>query len=309
MSGTFLAIMEQSRFRVPEESSRAWAESTIAARLDSYILRNVGQPASESNFAEVHRIYPFERVADSARSYLRAALDHLVMWADFATPLRWHPEQVLHIEYRPAYTIARAAMEASAQAVWMLGAPDAVECVRRHLCLVRWDLEEHRKSKPEGSADKVAIEQEDAELVRRVAGVLSESEIATPGGYLNLFRKVCAIPDFDQGIDEVEQLWRSASGAAHGKLWVGKELQMDAPGSPGVKVADPAGIDEALRLATYFVSYGVGKFAMWSGADPIALGSEGMRWLATQATFREDADPAVVATLRKAGFGKPDQSA
>jgi hypothetical protein len=46
-----------------------------------------------------------------------------------------------------AYTLARAATEASARAVRLTDTRGPVECVRRHLSLMRWDLQEHRKSK------------------------------------------------------------------------------------------------------------------------------------------------------------------
>ena len=96
---------------------------------------NVGEPKAESNFARVHELQPYERVADRVGAYIYAALEHLVLWVDVVAPFKFHPEQANVFQQRPPYTLARAALEASAQAVWMLDTTDPLECIRRHLCL------------------------------------------------------------------------------------------------------------------------------------------------------------------------------
>jgi hypothetical protein len=56
------------------------------------ILQHIGDPPPESNFALVNSLYANEKASDWHRSYLAAALEHLIVWADFAAPLKFHPE-------------------------------------------------------------------------------------------------------------------------------------------------------------------------------------------------------------------------
>ena len=139
--------MPAHRIPLDDDSSRAWTEIAHGTRLHWRILVNVGEPGTASNFTRVHELYPYERVADRCRAFVGAALEHLMLWADIVAPFKFHPEQAAVFQQRPPYTLARAALEASAQAVWMLDTPDPLECIRRHLCLMRWDLQEHREAR------------------------------------------------------------------------------------------------------------------------------------------------------------------
>lgn len=56
------------------------------------ILHNVEDPSPDSNFAQINAIYPNEKASDWHRSYLTAALEHLLVWADIVAPLRFHPD-------------------------------------------------------------------------------------------------------------------------------------------------------------------------------------------------------------------------
>ena len=58
------------------------------------------------------------------------------MWADYSAPLRFHDEQTINFTLRPTLTLARAAIEASAQAVWLMDTTDPIECIRRHISLM-----------------------------------------------------------------------------------------------------------------------------------------------------------------------------
>lgn len=133
------------RIPVDEEVSRAWVEVAQGARLSSHMLSNIGDPADDSNFSVITAMYPWEKASDWCRSYLSAALEHLKLWADYAAPLKFHPQHEVTHSFRPAYTLARAALEASSQAVWMTASTSPRECAVRHLSLIRWDFEEHRK--------------------------------------------------------------------------------------------------------------------------------------------------------------------
>jgi hypothetical protein len=124
------------------------------------------------------------------RAYLMAAIEHMLTWADLTAPLKFHDEQVTNVRLRPAYTLARATIEASAQAVWLMDTLDPIECIRRHLSLMRWDLQEHRKSKLD-QAEKDIIKAREAELLRRVSQVFKPDDIKPPNTYLDVIRSAC----------------------------------------------------------------------------------------------------------------------
>jgi len=72
----------------------------------------IGDPRPDSNFAKVADLYPVEKVSDRVRAYLLAGIEHMLTWAELAAPLRFHEEQVMTVTLRPAYTLARATIEA-----------------------------------------------------------------------------------------------------------------------------------------------------------------------------------------------------
>jgi hypothetical protein len=125
--------------RVDHENSRTWTVVAHTARVDHRIMSLIGDPQQGSSPARVDDLYPFEKVSDRVRAHLLAGIEHMLMWADLAAPLKLHEDQVMNVTLRPAYTLARATTEASAQAVWLLDTRNPVECVRRHLSLIRWD--------------------------------------------------------------------------------------------------------------------------------------------------------------------------
>lgn len=162
--------------------------------LDLAHARLLCDPLTGSNFAQVNDLYPFEKVSDRARHYVSAALEHLIMWADFAAPFRFHPEQTTTFTMRPTYALARAALESAAQAVWLMDTTDPSECVRRHLRLIRWDLAEHRKSRMDVEG-KDRVRRRDTELIERVVNVFTEDEIQPPRNYLDVIRWACRPDD------------------------------------------------------------------------------------------------------------------
>lgn len=102
---------------IDDVNQQAWIAVAHWTRINERVLSRIGDPAPGSNFAQVAKLFPFEKVSDRARAYLRAGLDHLTMWADYAVPLKFHPDQVLNFTLRPTYTLSRSTIEASSQAV------------------------------------------------------------------------------------------------------------------------------------------------------------------------------------------------
>ncbi len=265
---------------------------------------NVPTPVDGSNFARARQLYPFEPVHDRARAYIGAALEHLLLWADHVAPFKFHPEQESNFQQRPPYTLARAAMEAAAQAVWMLDTTDPRECIRRHVSLIRWDMHEHRKSKLD-PAEKAEVQVRDDELVERVSAEFNEAEIRPPSGYLWVLRRACNPDDLALDPDEVERLWRAASGSAHGMYWPTQDLQhlVEVEGPDGsvrtIRVPDARQIADVLQAAYIITQYAVLKYAMFAGADLWSLIDDSRRWLAGKITFREGASAEVVERLSR----------
>lgn len=294
--------MPEERVLVDPEASRAWIEVAQGARLSWHTFVNVPAPVDGSNFARARELYPFEGIDERARAYVGAALEHLMMWADYAAPFKFHPEHESNFQQRPPYTLARAALEAAAQAVWLLDTRDPVECIRRHIALIRWDLQEHKNSKSASGEEAQARERD---LIERVSAVFTKDEIKPPRGYRWILRQACQASDLSLEADQVERLWRAASGSAHGMYWPTQDLQklVELPGENGevrrVRVADAHGIAEVLQAAYTMTQYGVLKYAEFAGADIWSLINASREWLASKITFREDADPTVIDRLHK----------
>lgn len=254
------------------------------ARLADRTLSAVEDPLPGSEFAQINDIYPAEKASDWHRAYITAALEHLMIWAELVAPLKIHPGQEVTHTFRPAYTLARAAMEASSQALWMSAAQSAKDCGRRHLSLIRWDYEEHRKSlaAPE---DKRRVSDMDAALLEYASPIFTETELHPPSQYTVLR---AAAPAADYEPDYLERLWRAASGSAHGKAWPSLALQHVVSSTeyePGryhtLRIADPYGMTEVLDVAAQMTFRAVLRHALFCGSDIQELVTESTEWLAT----------------------------
>jgi hypothetical protein len=270
-----------AEFPVDGQNKLEWVRVGHSARVMYRVLTNVGDPAANSNFTQINGVYPWEKASDWSRSYLIAALEHLLVWADYVAPLKFHPEQRVGHTLRPVQTLARAAIEASAQAVWILSGKSAAECARRHVRLMRCDLTEQRKSLP--LPEKVLMDKADEILLARVRERWSDKDLG-PISYLDAIKSACLEVSVDP--HEAETIWRAASGSTHGKHWPTLSLQHVLPGEeyePGqfrtLIVPDALAMTSVLSLADTMTSYGVVKFAVSSGADVESLMSEALTWL------------------------------
>ena len=305
--------MNEPRFPVPHDASHAFTAVAQGTRLSWHMFNSCGSPASGSNFARVDSLYPFEKVSDRARHYVSAALEHLIMWADFAAPFKYHPEQTTTFTLRPPMALARAALESASQAVWLLNTPDVRECLQRHLRLIRWDLEEYRKSHLEAEGKK-RVKERDEELLARVAGVFTQDQIRPPQGYLWVIQQACEPEDLDLSASQAERLWRAMSGAAHGMYWTNLELMTTelsehhgAGQAQRITLPDPAAMVESLEAAHRIAQYAALKYMIFAGADIRALQLSARRWLAHQITLKPDADPEVFQRLAGEVVGHADR--
>ncbi|WP_432560674.1 hypothetical protein [Granulicoccus sp. GXG6511] len=295
--------MENKPIPVPLEATRAFTEIAQWTRVCWHMLKAWGDPAPGSRFEQMNDIYPFEKVSDRARHYISAALEHLLMWADFAVPFKFHPEQTTNVMLRPPMALARAALESAAQAVWLMDGEKPLDCVQRHLRLIRWDLAEHRKSHLE-AAGKDRVKRRDAELVARVANAFTEEQILPPQGYLWVIQQACRPDDLDLAAPQAERLWRAMSGAAHGMYWTNLDLMHVEVGEeyePGhyrtVTVPNLLVLAEALQVGFRMTQYGCLKYLEYAGADLHQLMGPALRWLAENITVKPDADPRILRRL------------
>ena len=270
-----------TEFLVDPQHHDEWVNMAQASRVMHRVLTSVGDPASGSAFIQINELYPWEKASDWSRGYLTAALQHLLFWADHIAPFKFHPEQRVGHTLRPVQTLARAAIEASAQAVWMLSGNSAQECARRHLRLIRCDIDEQKKSLP--LAEKVRMDEADKILLARVSEGCSSKDLG-PISYFDAIRSACL--KVDVAPEEAELIWRAASGSAHGKRWPTLALQHVVPGEeyePGqfrtIMVPDASAMTDVLSLADKMTTYGVLRFADYSGADIGSLLTEAKTWL------------------------------
>lgn len=293
---------------VDEESLQRWKEVAVGARWAARVLSQTGDPTPTSNFAAIDKLCPNEKASVWCRGYLDASVEHMSFWADFVAPLRFHPEHRVVHQFRPVQSLARAAIESSAQALWLLLGDGPKECARRHLSLMRWDVEELRKSLP--LTQKVQAKDVDAGLVAMVAAVFTEDEIRPPAGYLYLIRDVASRIGRDP--DESERIWRAASGSAHGKRWPAIELQTHVRGEeyePGqfrsIAVPDPDAITRVVDLADQMLAKAVTVFLQYSGADFNAAHKDAIRWLASISPLKEGVDAKDIAAFALDETGTP----
>ena len=269
-----------------------------------HMLQGCGAPMPGSNFDKANALYPFDRASDRAYSYAHSALQHLTMWADFFAPLKFHPEQGAVVWFRPAYTLARAAIEGSAQAIWMMDTRDPKTALQRHLRLVRWDIDEHRKSKADAE-EKAEVNNREELLLKRVAPAFSPQELNRPNGHLYVIQQACRATELQLDARDVERIWRAASGAAHGMYWTNRDLQLteaeedsEASHSSTRSYPNTALMAEALTTAASMTNYAVLRYMDWCGVDPTEPMKAAITWLAHNFTPKPDADEDVLAYLK-----------
>ncbi len=255
---------------IDRESSRPWIEVAHAARIMQDLLLGTPPAVEGSPIAITNGFFPSDPVERWTRSYLSAALEHLVMWADFVAPLKLHPEAELHHWPRPAQTLARAALESASQAVWILAADHAHEMARRHVSLVLDDWDQQRKAAIDPSV-KATLKKRSEEVrnLLRPAGV----DLAAPT-YLALVTGAAAevrenLTSQSLGDPaQVERLWRASAGSAHGKMWPSIELTVtiEVDGHP-YSFPDASAMSAMLVLAEKVTSYGVARFIDRAGHE------------------------------------------
>lgn len=252
----------------------AWREAAIRVRYIDALLPLLGDPAPGSQIEADDKDGHGEYLSDDVRSSLWAAADNLHLWANVISPLQVVEGEVVENPPRPYFTLARAGLEAAAQAAWVLGPDERDERADRHLRLVVNDLKEmHTAARHTDTALEASVKAR-IESIRAA----HTREIKTAPSYVAMVRE--GAPRVGFSADDGELLWRTASAAAHGKRWftgathhtiVGDEF---APGRRRAEhVPDPHKVTLAITLATTMTEWATNRYGELAGAPVADLGT------------------------------------
>lgn len=259
----------ENRFRqeIARKKVLPWIEVSQSARLNADVLGRT-MPALEGSFLRPTADMPLQNMTWFCRGLLESAADHLVMWADYAAPLRFHPDAEIVHTLRPAFTLARATIESAAQAIWVLSPEELTQCVGRYFLLATWDLDEQVKA-AESPESRIEVQKRRDEIFSALG--LTRRTFRPPR-YLNMIRDAADYLNLEDAVmrpDRVERVWRSAAAAAHGKQWPEFELRDRTDVGDGLFSSVPKldAISEVLKVADQMLSAGVALFAIRVGRE------------------------------------------
>ncbi|MCV7134412.1 hypothetical protein H7J06_15595 [Mycobacterium hodleri] len=167
-------------------------------------------------------LYPMQKVSTWARSYLRAAVEHLGFWADIVAPYEFEPGAVRNVAFRPYLLLGRAGLEAAAHGLWLLTSESDDECISRHVRLMHRDFNLHRTALRAGGEDYSLVDELISDLEIRAAGLSpAPNPKELPPSYAALVRHAAKHCGGDE--NRWAYFWNAASGAAHGQNWFSLE--------------------------------------------------------------------------------------
>jgi hypothetical protein len=280
---------QSARARVPDEELLKWVETAHSARVDYYTLEQVLDPRRDSDLALDDAGYRWEKCSAWVRSYLMAAADHLLLWANTVSPPRVHEGMTVANPPRPYFTLARAALESAAQAVWILEPAESVERVHRHLRLLYHDLRQLALALEAEGDDRASAARERMHLVQTRTSDLYAFKTIKDGEpkYLMIVRECAEV--IKTAPATLEAIWRGASASAHGKNWfqhvafdlrAGEEYEQDY--FRVLLLPAPSEITRAVQAASDMLTYGVTKFVLRAGVDPQPLFRVALERLASE---------------------------
>lgn len=261
--------MEPPRTVVDATHLQRWKEAAVRVRVSAGVLERCGDPTPGSPLAidDTNGLTGLA-LSDAAKSYLAAAVDNLTIWADLVMPRIFVEGVAVETPPRPHFTAARAGMECAAQAVWLVEPDDSATRIERLAALALADLEEMAKAAAHIGRNVRA------DVERRVNALRNESTgpIKKAPGYVAMVRSAAGVGGVSPA--EAEVLWRTASAAAHGKLWFAEathSLTVGEEFSTGrfraVRTPDVASVSATVTFATKVLEWGVCRFAQMSGLD------------------------------------------
>ncbi|ALJ18422.1 hypothetical protein [Microbacterium sp. No. 7] len=249
-----------------------WIEAAQGVRLNAYALELLGPPLAGSLLGPTDDSAGLQNMAAWCRGYLESAADHMMLWSDHVAPLKFHLEATIVHTLRPSLTLARAAMESAAQAIWILSPAEPIESARRYIMLGLADLTEQMKAADQPD-EKLRLRHTLNECFETLG--LTARTFKAPR-YIDMVRAASTFLGQDaeeqaqqpwMDPDRVERLWRSAAGAAHGKQWPEQEYSNveEEPGGIEYLVPNHIAMAEIVDVAEKFLSAGVILLAIRSG--------------------------------------------
>lgn len=273
-----LAMIEEIAVNRSNRYASALIELALRFRVEGSILGSFDDPTPDSPFVEANGIFEWEKASDWCREYLSAAFQSASMWADHHAPMTFDPKAVVVIRPRPLQGMARSVLEAASQAVWVMTGDSNRDLAEKHLQLMYSDYLEQRKAyRLQGKRIDAAQAQLDKFKQRVEQSHVDSAKVLKKISYLAMIRGATeALSAMGKKIapDEVEYVWRLASGATHGKRWTAFELndverlEEYEPGQ--LRVSRTTRLDVAYRafsLAYEMAHFGVVMFAARSGLD------------------------------------------
>ncbi|QOD06143.1 hypothetical protein [Pseudarthrobacter sp. BIM B-2242] len=224
-------------------------------------LDEVGGELEEDEIKEDAMGYAYDRISDSARAYMGASVGHLGALKDLLEPqleylrrqgkscfpARSEEGEIRHV--RSLLMLCRAGLEGAAQALLLLKPDSSADRIKNHMQLVFVDLNEEISAQGE-------IEREtDPAVVKRE--FTARYGHVPRFGYKALVREAAVMMGEDP--DSWERMWRGASAATHGRVWVNYSMTD----------VGPAGLLSLASAATNTLCESF-KFFMQRGAVPIA---------------------------------------
>jgi len=89
-----------------------------------------------------------------------------------------------------------------------------MECIHRHIALMRWELHELRSGELR-PGKRTETEELEKDLVHRASQMFGDQQVPAPPGYPEIIRSACAADGLALPPDDAERLWRAASEVAH----------------------------------------------------------------------------------------------
>jgi hypothetical protein len=256
---------------IDKHTAAEWTRLGIGVRGMLYAMREEGHvpPLQGSHLAIDNNAFPPRPLSEAARWRLHAALDHLLVWVNIVVPLRVQEGHFVENPPRPYFSLARGAMEAGSQAVWLLASDDSAERVERHLRLFEDDLRNLVTATSCAGGDP----REAQDLIRKVTRARGASESGAPN-YVDAIKMAAAATPGIEPLD-AEYVWRLCSAAAHGKEWfVHRSHVLDGGGSDGATTLahpDPAVVTRAMGLSLSITGRGMELYLKRLGSDVGAI--------------------------------------
>ena len=267
-------LADDNPFLLPPDHLQRWKECVYAARSCEMTLAQTPDPSPGSDLAKADMFYPWEKVSTWVRGYLRVSAEHLCLWADVVAPYKFDSDAINQVRVRPYLLLARAGLEAAAQALWLVEVSDAPECAKRFLRLMHRDFGLHKKALESDNLDTSFIDKRIADLESRVAEhAIPVTLTERVPGHERMVRFAATATKHDP--DRWAYLWNAASGAAHGQNWFGVQAYDMVPVfeyEPGhfrtIAFADPAYITEAMEAACDALYWGTLRWLLMGGHNP-----------------------------------------